>query len=97
MSQNSYTERHINWRGTAITVRHCRNWSSAFDTVQHIEVIAERKEPLPITESGYRSHFVMGDEQLAEFDGCPVAYVVAWMDHTAKSKKWQPKLQGELF
>lgn len=97
MSQNSYTEHPINWQGIAITVRYCRNWLSAFENVRHIEVVAESKEPLPITESGYRSHFMIGDDELAEFEGCPAAYVTAWLDHTAKSKKWQPKLQGELF
>lgn len=93
----TYQEHHIHWQGIAITVRHCPNWSSVGFPVQHIEVISENREALPITETGYKSHFLTGTDALEEFGSCPVAYVTAWLDHAAQTKRWQIQRQGELF
>jgi len=64
-----------------------------------IESIAPAKAPLPITETGYRSHFLSGLE-LAQAGGA-VAFVTAWLDREAAGKNWQAKAharaQGDLF
>ena len=51
-----------------------------------IESLEPKRAPLPITETGFRSHF----PPLASVEerGGPVAYVLAWLDEEAKSKKW---------
>ncbi len=53
----------------------------------HIEVISDTRQVLPITQTGYKSHFIHA-EQLADF-GSAVSYVVAWLDHEAKAESWK--------
>lgn len=59
----------------------------------HIELRTADKTPLPVTETGYRSHFLpLGS--VAEHGGA-VAYVRDWLDYEAKRTKWsgaQPTL-----
>ncbi|MGC1497063.1 MAG: hypothetical protein WA790_14730 [Sulfitobacter sp.] len=93
----TYQEHHIHWQGIAIVVRHCSDWAAAFLDVQHIEVVSENREALPITETGYKSHFLTGADALKEFGGCPVAYVTAWLNHAAQSKRWQGQRQLSMF
>ena len=72
----------ITWEGITVTVSHCSNWlNSDFD---HNEVRA--KERLPITTTGYRSHFIHSNE-LALF-ASPEDFVRQWLDHSAADKAW---------
>jgi phage head maturation protease len=68
---------------------------------QHIEVRSQEKRILPITETGYRSHFMNGAEALAEFENDPVAFVMWWLDEAAQDPTWKRKeeedRQGSLF
>ncbi len=50
----------------------------------HIEVWCGK--PLPITESGYRSHFT----SISDLDGyeSAEAFVLAWLDHEAQKPEW---------
>jgi len=50
-------------------------------------VLAPRGAPLPITTTGYRSHFLPAEELATE--GGPVAFVTAWLDREANSKAWE--------
>ena len=50
--------------------------------------------PLPITETGYRSHFPHPAD--VEHLGGPVAYVEAWLDAMAQSKAWRRIDKGGL-
>lgn len=97
MSQ--YTEHQLIWQGITITVRHCPSWlsSSAEMPVQHIELHSEGRVPLPVTETGYRSHFLCGAEPLAEYGNDPVAFVTAWLEHERKAKGWSAERQLSLF
>lgn len=94
-----YTEYPMSWNGIEIVVRHCPSWIASTDTllVQHIELHTGNRDPLPVTETGYRSHFLTGADVLAAFDHDPVAYVVAWLDHEARAQGWQPDRQMSLF
>ena len=51
----------------------------------HIELRA--KERLPVTETGYRSHFIHPKE-LALW-ASPEAFVTEWLDTSAKDPSWQ--------
>lgn len=51
----------------------------------HLELRA--KEPLPVTETGYRSHFILPDE-LALWES-PEAFVLDWLNQEAKSTEWK--------
>jgi hypothetical protein len=68
---------------------------------QHIEIRNEGKRMLPITETGYRSHFMNGAEALAAFNYDPVEFVLYWLDEAAKDPAWKRReeadRQGSLF
>lgn len=49
--------------------------------------MAPERAPLPITETGYKSHFC--DRREIEAAGGPVAYALAWLDMAADSKTWR--------
>lgn len=85
------------WRGISLEIRHCPNWFSMPEddfVTQHIEFRSEGKQILPVTETGYRSHFLNGADALAEFNHDPVAYVLAWLDEAAKCKKWLAQVEA---
>ncbi len=51
--------------------------------LSHLDIYSENERPLPITETGYRSHFF----HPCELDGYSDiwAYVLAWLNQEAKS------------
>jgi plasmid stabilization system protein ParE len=99
------TKYEINWRNpvTAETVRiritHARDY--LVQGTDHIEVesIMPKKAPLPITATGYLSHFI-APLQLINAGG-PVTFVTAWIDNEARGKAWKKQAattaQGDLF
>ena len=87
------------WRDVTCRVRHTptylsKGWS-------HIEIIVQRPKgaPLPITQSGYCSHF-LDQDQLATAGG-PVRFFQEWIEREARSKTWHQidfrSRQGDLF
>lgn len=88
------TEHVIHWQGMAIKIRHVAAWIGGYD---HLGIYSIEPEgvPPPITETGYRSHFLPGWE--LEEQGGAVAFVTAWLDHAAKSDRWQSNRQMSLF
>ncbi len=99
------TRYESDWRnpvtGDTIKVRitHARDYLS--NGTDHIEVesLAPRKAPLPITETGYRSHFMAAHELVNA--GGPVTFVNAWLEREAAGKAWRAKAtaaaQADLF
>jgi hypothetical protein len=77
----------IQWSGITITVTHTENWlTTGYD---HVELRADCR--LPVTETGYRSHFLPATE-LAIFESVE-DFVVQWLDGAATSKVWQQYLR----
>ena len=73
----------LEWRGILVYISLERQ--SYVDHLQ-IETLEPARAPLPITETGYRSHFV-GKNTIP--DGVdPAAYVEAWLNEAAKSRSW---------
>jgi hypothetical protein len=70
-----YDEFQINWQGQSLTVRHCAAWLG--DETAHLEVVSADRAPHPISDTGYRSHFIRPEH--IEEEGGPVAYVTAWL------------------
>jgi hypothetical protein len=96
---SAYTEQNVTWRGINLKVRHCPRWldrPGEFVT-QHIEVVAEGREPLPITETGYRSCFLNGAGAIKEWGDDPVKFVFDWLDKEAQSPNWKVQRQLDLF
>jgi hypothetical protein len=77
-------EQHkITWRGIALTISFTPDWLSVAD---HLEIETEGRVPLPVTETGYRSHF-MAKGSIESYGG-PVAFVTDWLDSEAKRLGW---------
>ena len=74
------------WRGIDLEIRHLTGRFAGFD---HIEVISADRVPLPITETGYQSLFIL-PERIAEI-GTPIEYVLAWLEHEAQAEDWKRK------
>jgi hypothetical protein len=80
-------EQEFTWQGIAISLKHVANWLNTGH--DHIELRAS--ERLPVTETGYRSHFIR-PEELALFDS-PLDFVQQWLDTMAQEKAWQTYLK----
>ncbi len=89
MSQQHF---EIQWQGIEIEIRYCPSWSESYERIYgsrmaHLEVVQPGGDPLPFTETGYRSHFTPADD--IEGAGGPVAYVGLWLDWAGKDPAWQ--------
>ena len=77
-------EKHnITWRNVQIEITFTPD---AFCMVDHIELRIGNKALLPVTETGYRSHFMNKGTVAAHGGAC--AFVTAWLDHEAKRTSW---------
>lgn len=76
----------ILWEGISIEITFKPNYFKTVN-VSHVEIRCD--EPLPLTETGYRSNWYTGD--VNNFD--VIAYVVDGLNEAAKSKKWQTYLK----
>lgn len=89
MANTSLREYSLIWNGIKIHIIHIgKRWG----VIDHIEIrtVDPENAPLPITETGYKSHFIQ-EEYLAEYDNAK-EYVLAWLDHESKKAGW---LAGE--
>ena len=101
-----YQTNHLNWNGISIQIRYCPDWSgiaakSYGQAFVHIEVesIEPARAALPMTETGYKSHFtVIGDIEAA---GGAVNFVRTALDSAAQNPEWKEleaqSRQGSLF
>ena len=64
------------WKGQALTLRWCAQWFG--DVTAHLEIVTEDTRPHPISDTGYRSHFI--HRQVVEDAGGPDAFVRAWLE-----------------
>lgn len=77
----------LTWRGIEIEARYTPlQWK----VIAHLEIesVAPERAPLPITETGYRSHFHQPGTVEAN-GGDVVAQVIAWLDEEAASPEWE--------
>ncbi len=76
------------WCGISLVIRYeCRWLDSEATNVAHLQIESVARERLPITETGYRSHFLLAAE--VEEAGGPVAYATTWLDDMARSREWK--------
>lgn len=91
----------LNWQEFVIEIRHTPNWLNLALEHDHLEIIAvsPAQAKLPITETGYRSHFL--HRSYLDAAGGAAAYVTAWLDAESQSSQWQEAQQaarqGSLF
>ena len=74
----------LDWQGRKIEISY---QPRSFAGTAHLQIRAKHARPLPITETGYRSHFPHAAD--VEHLGGPVAYVEAWLDSYAQTKAWR--------
>ena len=72
----------ILWDDIAVSISHTPNWLNS--EFHHIELRADEK--LPVTETGYRSHFIHRDD-FTRFENV-TAFVEQWLEEAAKSPGW---------
>ncbi len=88
-------KRRIAWHDITIEIVYEPNWLGDRDEpLGHLQVraIDPASTPLPITETGYRSHFVCTD--LVTENGGPVAFVRDWLDAEARSPAWRKRQEA---
>lgn len=82
-----------------IRITHSRDYLASGTDHIEIESIAPKKASLPMTETGYRSHFMPPLDLMNA--GGPVTFVTAWLEQEAKGMAWTKavtaKAQGDLF
>ena len=76
-------QHNITWRGIALAITFS---PEKFGMVDHIELHTEGRTALPVTETGYRSHFMASGTVAAH--GGAVAFVTAWLDDEAARIGW---------
>ena len=94
--KSGYETHATTWEGIALQVRWNPNWCNVS---AHMEIESADRVPLPITETGYRSHFTPREQ--VECWGGPVEYAHAWLDQAARDPAWidarEKARQGDLF
>src|SRR5262249_31803897 len=104
MRPRTGTRHHIDWinpyGGTVrLRITHQRDYLATGDDHLAIESIEPAKAPLPITDTGYLSHFVRGD--VLKEAGGRKRYGAEWLAREGWSKEWQKRdaarRQGDLF
>jgi len=84
-----YQKHIITWNNIEIQARYDPEYSTGMIAHLELKSINPPKARLPMTETGYRSHFhPVGTIEL-DFGGDVVAAVTDLLNEAAKSKKWQ--------
>ena len=79
----TYTEFALRWQTHEITVSYQADWLGSGQW--HIELRCS--DPLPVTSTGYRSHFVPSGE--LEDEVAIRGFVVDWLDRAAQTPEWR--------
>lgn len=87
------------WQGIEIEARYTPlKWNVT--AYLEIEAINPARAPLPITETGYLSHY-HPPGTVEELGGDVVEQIIAWLDEKAADPAWQRHVeasrQGDLF
>lgn len=102
----TYVTQYMTWDNIKLAVRfHPDRFPVANqeidDPMAHLEihVLEPEKAILPITDTGYKSHFAPKSAILSH--GSPAGFVKEWLKAQSQTKLWQSHLertrQGELF
>lgn len=81
----------IDWQGISLSVEFTPDWGMM--SVHHLEirVIEPEGAVIPITETGYRSHFFAEPLETTED---VVTYVRDWLDSAALAPDWKRRVQA---
>jgi hypothetical protein len=86
----------IYWEGFVIEVLYSPDWLACYlegnhYALAHMEIrsVHPERAALPMTETGYRSHFEVPDN--VDAAGGPEAFVRAWLAEAARSPEWRTR------
>jgi hypothetical protein len=89
----------VTGKTVTIAIRHTRDYLVAGSDHIEIESVKPKRAALPITETGYRSHFI--DRQEQRLAGGPLQFVKSWLLREERSKEWVKRdhaaRQSDLF
>lgn len=74
----------ITWEPCWLGIEREEGWDTAHITVTAVQPY---RAPLPITETGYRSHFTTAET--VESYGGPAAFVLTWLAEEAATPAWR--------
>ena len=74
----------LDWQGRRIEISY---QPRSFAGTAHLQIRVRHARPIPITETGYRSH--VPNPADVEHLGGPVAYVEGWLNAMAQTKAWK--------
>lgn len=87
MTERTIETLQLTWRNTRLTIRFERRFLGSSLITAHLQIESAGRVPLPITETGYKSHFMTAE--MIDAEGGPIAYVQAWLDDAARSADWR--------
>ena len=91
-TENTIITDMMEWEGITLSVSSERDYASMSGlTHLSIHVLEPSTSKLPITETGYRSHFI-SEVEVEELGG-PLGYVRAWLDAEAATPEWRAAQQ----
>ena len=76
------------WQHVTFRVRHTPDYILKGADHNELIVIAPKREPLPITETGYLSHFTTDSKQVPDAKA-GLAFFLEWISQEAKTRRWQ--------
>jgi hypothetical protein len=84
------TKQKLQWRDVLLEISYERDYMGSAPVAHlQIQVLSPKGAIIPITETGYRSHFI--SSIYVEGAGGPVGYVCEWLDSEAETPVWKKK------
>jgi hypothetical protein len=80
------TTHRLVWRDVTCRITHTPDYISKGWTHLELIVMKPKGAPVPITSTGYLSHFL--DEDLLAKHRGPVAFFLGWIEREARTKRW---------
>ncbi len=82
----------MTWNGIALKVGYTPCYCKTFlkyygHSMAHLTIEAVERQRLPITETGFRSHFTAA-ANIEAFGGVE-QFVMEWLNHEAQSEEWK--------
>lgn len=83
------------WEGIDIEITYNPSWSNTVEGLVHLQIrsVNPSGQKLPITETGYRSHFLYLQQTTIKEPSDSVAYVLEALNEQAQDRVWQEHLK----
>ena len=92
-------QKTITWENIEIEISYIANKYKFYEEINghsmaHLEIRCNEK--LPITETGYKSHFIL-EPNIREYGGVE-KFIIDWLNEASQSEEWKAhKLQSDQY